>query len=608
MEQKRFILAILLSAAILFAWQYFFAPVPEQPNNGTSTVENDSQRAAATAQPTPTQTQDSLPVSLGTETVPQRTIIVDTPLYRVTFDTRGAVPTSWIIKKIKDNERDKEIFSVGADFSQRQPLELVSQRGLELSPREVPLRLVTGDTNLDNVLNERNYSVNIPEVNSNEISLRQGNRQQLTFLLRDEVAGITVTKSFGFSADDYIVKLETEVARGGEALPAAELSLGPNIGDQGVPQYTFYSVAPEAVFATDVDTTRYTPVAINDQDNSPGNLIVKQPIQWASIADTYFAMVAVPAQPFAQVRYQTAKYEYEHNGQKEDRFSINGFVPIPASGLSAHLYVGPKDHYLLTAASNNLTAALNRPPDRAVDLDGLIDYGFGSEISRPIALPILYAIKNLSALTGSFGVAIILFTIIIYSLFFPLKWRSSKAMKKAQKFAPRMKEVGEKIKTLKSNDPRLKELQMEQLRLMKEGNILGGCLPLLIQMPFFFALYRAITISLDFRQANFLWLPDLSAADSLHLLPVLMAGSILTVQLITPAPTADPLQRKMMAFVVPAVMLYALWSAPAGLLLYWLVGNIVTFSQQMIINRLLMTADDEEPPHTEAAKQAVATS
>jgi YidC/Oxa1 family membrane protein insertase len=168
-------------------------------------------------------------------------------------------------------------------------------------------------------------------------------------------------------------------------------------------------------------------------------------------------------------------------------------------------------------------------------------------------------------------------------------------MKKAQKLAPRMKELQEKIKGLKQNDPRLKELQMEQLRLMKEGNPLGGCLPLLIQMPFLIALYIAITISIDFRQSSFLWIQDLSAGDPTHLLPVLMAGSMLVLQLITPAPSADPLQRKMMAIIMPLMMLYILWSAPAGLLVYWLVGNLVGFGQQLVINRLLKSEDDEEP-------------
>ena len=197
------------------------------------------------------------------------------------------------------------------------------------------------------------------------------------------------------------------------------------------------------------------------------------------------------------------------------------------------IYAGPKDHYLLTSASDLISKTV-----RPVDLEGLIDYGYLGWLSRPLAVPILEAITFLYKVTNSYGLAIILFTIVIYSLSFRLKWRSSKAMKKAQKLAPQMKELQEKIKGMKQNDPRLKELQMEQLRLMKEGNPLGGCLPLLIQMPFLFALYRAITISLDFRQATFLWIPDLSAAEPyfIHILPILMTGTMVVLQLMTPAP------------------------------------------------------------------------
>jgi YidC/Oxa1 family membrane protein insertase len=234
---------------------------------------------------------------------------------------------------------------------------------------------------------------------------------------------------------------------------------------------------------------------------------------------------------------------------------------------------------------------------RPIDLEGLIDYGFLGWLSRPLAVPILRAITFLFQVTGSYGVAIILFTIVIYSLFFPLKWRSSKAMKKAQKMAPKMKELQEKMKGMKQNDPRMKELQMDQLRLMKEGNPLGGCLPLLIQMPFLFALYRAITISLDFRLASFLWIPDLSAAEPymIHILPILMTGTMVVLQLVTPAPATDPLQRKMTAIAMPVFMLFFLWSAPSGLVLYWLVGNIVGFSQQFLINRWTKSDDDEVP-------------
>jgi YidC/Oxa1 family membrane protein insertase len=307
-------------------------------------------------------------------------------------------------------------------------------------------------------------------------------------------------------------------------------------------------------------------------------------------------MTLILPSPAPGLEYRTEKYEHQANGQKEVRFLITGFVPVPSDGAPIQIFAGPKDHDQLQETSEFINKNL---PGQQIDLGQLINYGWTQRITKPLSTPILAAIKQLNRLTGSYGLAIILFTIIIYTLFFPLKWRSSKSMKKAQKLAPRMKEVQEKIKGMKQNDPRLKELQMEQLRLMKEGNPLGGCLPLLIQMPFLIALYVAITISIDFRQSSFLWIQDLSAGDPTKLLPILMAGSMLVLQLITPAPSADPLQRKMMAVIMPAMMLYILWSAPAGLLVYWLVGNLVGFGQQILINRMLKSKDDEEQPPPE---------
>src|SRR6185436_20851452 len=353
------------------------------------------------------------------------------------------------------------------------------------------------------------------------------------------------------------------------------------------------SVAPEAVAAVGDQVARHQPHAINVNKASPDRMPLPGPVEWAGVGDTYFAMVAVPSQKLDGLELTTTQYDYTGNGKPESRFLTNAWVPVPTDGSRTVLYTGTKDHFLLTEASKNISQTVTRN----IDLEGLIDYGWFSWMSKPLSVPILKSIKWLSQLTGSYGVAIILFTIVIYSLFFPLKWRSSKSMKKAQKLAPKMKELQEKIKGMKHNDPRLKELQMEQLRLMKEGNPLGGCLPLLIQMPFLFALYRAITISLDFRQATFLWIPDLSAPEPylIHVLPILMTGTMVVLQLVTPAPSADPLQRKMMAIGMPMFMLYVLWSAPSGLVLYWLVGNIVGFTQQFLITRWTKSDDEQVP-------------
>lgn len=598
MQQKRLLIALLLSSAILFVWSYFFPVTPPSQKPGAT--------PSPTASSAPTQssnsTQQAAPVSqapvASVNTAPQRTITIQTPLYDVKFDTLGAEPISWIIKSNQITKR--EIYSVGGRRSEKKPLELISAEGLSRQPRMVPLQLHTGDDALDTVLRSSTYRVEGVDQASGDvnISLGEKDKKELTFVFEDG-NGTQVRKKLVFDGNRYETDLSLLVKRGEQTVPQVKLSIGPSIGDQGVPHHTFYSVAPEGVAYVNNKLERHPAAGINSNSSSPDRLVLNGPADWAGVGDTYFAMVVVPDKKTEGLEYRTISYEHKtSSGTAEKRYLVTAFVPVQSDGSQSLLYSGPKDHDLLTNASRDVTAVVQRP----IDLEGLIDYGFLGWISRPLAVPILRAITYLFKVTGSYGVAIILFTIVIYSLFFPLKWRSSKAMKKAQKLAPQMKELQEKMKGMKQNDPRMKELQMDQLRLMKEGNPLGGCLPLLIQMPFLFALYRAITISLDFRQASFLWIPDLSAAEPylIHILPILMTGTMIVLQLVTPAPSADPLQRKMMAVGMPIFMLFFLWSAPSGLVLYWLVGNIVGFTQQFLINR--WTKSDDEVPAPPPAK------
>jgi YidC/Oxa1 family membrane protein insertase len=596
MHQKRLLLALILSSTILLLWTYFFPPV-KPPQNGQpgASPSPSATSSASPANQTPNATPTtSTPVQVANlTTAPKRTITILTPLYKATFETLGAEPVSWVILKNKNSQSD--IFSVKGKKKDKNPLELISPEGLQRQPRLVPLQLQTGDAALDEVLRAATYrveGVDSPEGDAT-INLTHDQQKELTFVFEDP-SQIQVRKTIVFNAERYETEIVVSVKRGDQAVPQVKLAVGPSIGDQGIGHHTFYSVAPEAVSFVNNRLERHPAPGINGNSSSPDKLVLNGPIDWAGVADTYFAMVAIPRTKTEGLEYRTTAYEYKYNGgTPEKRFLITAYVPIPSDGSRTLIYAGPKDHYLLEESSGHVSQVVQRP----VDLDGLIDYGYLSWLSRPLAVPILQAITFLSNITGSYGVAIILFTIVIYSLFFPLKWRSSKAMKKAAKLAPKMKELQEKMKGIKQTDPRFKELQMEQLRLMKDGNPLGGCLPLVIQMPFLFALYRAITISLDFRQASFLWIPDLSAAEPylIHVLPILMTATMVVLQLVTPAPSADPLQRKMMAIGMPLFMLYVLWSAPSGLVLYWLVGNIVGFSQQFLINHWTKSDDDQVP-------------
>jgi YidC/Oxa1 family membrane protein insertase len=594
MQQKRLLLALVLSSAILFLWSYF-SPVP--PPNQKQAATTPSPSASPTATQTATSITPAAPAAPAptpnVSAAPQRTIAISTPLYDAKFDTLGAEPVSWIIKANKNN--GTEIYSVGADKRHKLPLELISPEGLKRQPRLAPLQLQTGDAAFDSALSTSTYKVEgLDQAGGDvEVNLKPGEKKELTFVYEDANRN-QVRKRIVFDADRYETDLSLMVKRGDEAIPQVKVTIGPSIGDQGVPHHTFYSVAPEAVAYVNDKVERHPAVGINGNSTSPDHLTLNGPMDWGAVADTYFAMVAVPNRRTEGLEYRTTAYEHKLNGgSPEKRFLVTALVPVPSDGSRIVIYTGPKDHDLLTRGSADVSGIVGRN----IDLEGLIDYGFLGWLSRPLAVPILRAITYLFKATGSYGVAIILFTIVIYSLFFPLKWRSSKAMKKAQKLAPKMKELQEKMKGIKQTDPRMKELQMDQLRLMKEGNPLGGCLPLLIQMPFLFALYRAITISLDFRQASFLWIPDLSAAEPylIHILPILMTGTMVVLQLVTPAPSADPLQKKMMAIGMPIFMLYILWSAPSGLVLYWLVGNIVGFTQQFLINRWTKSDDEEVP-------------
>jgi YidC/Oxa1 family membrane protein insertase len=628
-QQQRFLLALVASVGILVLYNYFFPPV-KQPQNANANAQQAASPSAspstqALAAATPTPAQASVTPAPTPETVPARKLRIVTPLYEATFDTHGAVATSWRLTRNKNTGR--QINGASSTRNNPQPLELIPTPPPEIATDQLfrPFQIMTGDAALDSAL-AKNYQTAGAngETGDETIDLRSGSKQ-IDFVIHDDATGLDATKRLTFFADRYVAQVELKLSRNNQPLPDAKIVIGPNIGDQSIDHYSFYLYAPEGIALVNGSVNRLNALQIHaDRRNNglvssifewlglksptlkpPDHEPADGPVNWAGIDDTYFTMVAVPARPTSGLEYRTVPYEHKTNGKPEQRYLVTGLVPVPADGSKTEVYVGPKDHRLLAAASDDV----KQLGGTAVDLGEVINYGFLGSMRRALAVPILWSIDRLQRITGSYGIAIILFTIFIYSLFFPLKWQSSRKMKKAQKYAPRMKELQEQLKGMKQSDPRLKELQMEQLRLMKEANPLGGCLPLLIQMPFLFALYSAITISIDFRQASFLWIPDLSGPEPyflyfLRILPILFAGSMIVLQLLTPQPAADPLQRKMMAVGMPLFMLYILWSAPAGLLLYWLVGNIVGFLQQMMINKL--TKEETPPPDEKVAKKGPA--
>ena len=608
--QQRFLVAAVLSLLVLTTWSYFFAPEKPKTDNANKAA-NTANTTTPTVAPEIAQTQPTPAIANAADNTPNRIITIKSPLYEVKLDAKGAVATSWILIKNLHKQHgephEKVLFANDSTEAAPKPLNLISPEALSRSPREIPFRLSTGEQNLDAFLNERNYQVSQTE---DTIQLGESDSKQIDFVLRDE-SGLEVTKSFVFHGGSYVTDLAVKATRNGQPVPNTKLLIGASIGDQGIIHHNYYHIEPEAVSYINGSIERYPGASftyVNNQAVKP----FEGAADWAGVGDTYFAMAAVPAQRLPGLEYRASRYEVatesfydgiiswitRNQSTKLTKHLVSAYVPITADGSVTKVYAGSKDYFTLAQYNESLNAGVGRE----VNLEEFINFGLLRPITKPIAIPLLRALNFIYGFVGNYGVAIIIFTLIFYSLFFPLRWYQSKSFKKAQANAPKMKEIQDRLKDLQKkgipmDDPRMREAQMEQLKMMKGAVPIGGCLPLLLQMPLFIALYVAVTISLDFRQASFLWLPDLSAGDPWHLLEFLFAASMAGSMILTPTtPAITPeqqMQQRMMTYMMPVMMLWVMWSAPAGLLLYWFFGNIVSFIQQFIINRLNKT---NEPP------------
>lgn len=620
-QTSRFIIAAVLSMIVLFGWTYFFAPKKPATDNANTAqnVSNTAQTPVQQAQQAPVQTQQPQTIAATPDNIPNKTITIKTPLYQVKLDSKGAVATSWILFKDVSPQGESSLFADGSTTNDKKPLELISPEALTRNPREVPFRFLTGDQSIDSVVNDRNYEISVAE---ETIELAQGQEKPVVFTLRD-ASGLEVTKSFLFRADSYVSDLQTKLTKNGQTVPNTKLAIGASIGDQGIAHHNFYHIEPEAVAFVDGSVRRHQGgYAFTYNNENQSSLADNGSISWAGVADAYFAMTAIPTAPVQGLEFRASKYEVQtepfYDGvfswitrnpkTSEIRHLVTAFVPVNADGSTTKIYTGTKDYFALNAYDKNLSNEVGR----TLYLEDLINwsnYSWIRPVTKFLSIPILYSLNFINNFTHNYGISIIIFTILFYSLLFPLRWSQSRSFKKASGNAPKMKEVQDKLKDLQKkgvpmDDPRMRELQMEQLRMMKGAVPLGGCLPMLLQFPLLIAFFTAVTVSLSIRQASFMWLPDLSAGDPYHILEFAFVISMVLAMKFTPtAATVTPeqqMQQKMMVFIMPVMMLFFMWGSPAGLLLYWFCGNIVSFGQQMVINKLNKTG---EPPKEEIVSE-----
>jgi YidC/Oxa1 family membrane protein insertase len=564
--EKRLILFLILSAVIFIGWSHFFAPKPETPpldGPGGKTVST-APTLAPSATISPESQNPSPPVvstQLATQAEP-RQIKVKTDYWDATLSNKGGVVTEWMMTRFPD----------GKAIDAPKGVNLISN---EISQKVgAPFRFyIPSDPSLEKELNSAFYNIeNLPD---QEVAIKSGERKEIKFYYANN--GVEATKTIIFkgqsqNSSGFDFDFVASVKRNGNPVPAY-VAIGPNFGDQSATTIGMYKHAPQLTYAeADGDVERET------ADNLKGAAKqIPSQVTWAAVDDNYFAMAFVPPQPTQAIGIANDKY-------------VSAAVLIN-DGAVNHVYAGPKDLSLLSEVSVDFGIS-NKTP-----LEDIVSYGildFVRFMVKPIAQFMLKALRAINQVTHNFGWSIVILTVALNMLFFPLRWRSSIVMKRAAAMAPRMKDLQERMKKLDKNDPRMLDLQKEQIALMKEGNPLMGCLPLLLQMPFFIAVFAILTVSIEVRNAPFIgWIHDLSSKDPYYILPIIMCVTMIAQTALTPT-TADPIQKKVQ-YVMPVIMTVAIFiNAPAGLALYWMVGNLVGIGQQYIINRL-------NPPNPPAA-------
>ncbi len=338
-----------------------------------------------------------------------------------------------------------------------------------------------------------------------------------------------------------------------------------------------------------------------------GDATLEQPFEYAGLMDLYFATAFLPDVP-SRATVVTFHHSIDLPGDLSDPNSAK--KPADVIGLAIgdqsgdtrlRLFAGPKETDILNSV--RAIGADGKPTGES--LASLIQYGWWGIIAKPLYL----ALRALHNMMGpgkyNWGWAIIIITVIFNLVLLPTRIWTMKSSLKMMRIQPRLDALKKKYANLKINDPKRAEMQAEQMAIMKEEgvNMYGGCLPLVLQMPLFFAYYRVLLNAVELRHAQWFWLHDLSMPDPHYILPILIIGTMFLVQFITPSPGMDPAQRRMMAIMMPAIMGFTLLHFASGLALYWITGNIINLIMQVAINQSKIGKEMHEIAARRAAKK-----
>jgi YidC/Oxa1 family membrane protein insertase len=563
--EKRVFLAIFLSFVVLVVYQAYFAPPPTvPPGKSRGSGASSAPATSSTSTPQPGSTSASPTVSAespapGAEPAagvpteaPARDIVVETDDVTAVFTTRGAVLKNWKLKHYFDVEH--------------RPLDLVPFDVPDTFPK--PLTLATDDPAISSKLRSADYT---PSADSLSLGHDSGT---LEFDYQDG-SGLAARKTFQFRPDGkaYVLSVDASVLLSGKPQPVG-LEWGPGIGLGYNPDGSRPFPMRAIQFGTKIE--RLSASNLQKQSRYEGVY------RFVGVEDQYFLCTALPlarqqAEPI-RVTYQPISLPVPNDPENRTRSFVAYSLRTPGPA-SVAFYMGPKDLDTLRAVDPELT--------------GAIDFG----IFRFLVVPLLQALKWINGYIGNYGWSIIVLTMFINLAMFPLRHRSMVSMRKMQSLQPEVKAIQDRYAKYKITDPERQKMNQEMMALYKQRGVnpASGCVPMLLTMPVLYAFYAMLAGSIELRGAPFVgWLHDLSLKDPYYVTPILMGGTMFWQQRMMPS-TADPVQQKMF-LLMPVIFTTMFLAAPSGLVLYWLVSNLLAIGQQYITNRMIGAPPPRQAP------------
>lgn len=602
---KRWLVFFLVVLGISLFFQTYILPPPQRSQTPASAPAESATQPFASADVAEEETPPTSPAATEPIEEPGEIIALDTDSYSVKFNTRGAVPVSWVI-----TDEDYQLHN-GAESD-----------GIEMIPdlpgavdREYPLHFILKEAQTArgffDQFNRRNYEVQ-------QSKDAQGN-YVVTFTSPVLPEGLQLIKTFTLPTRGFLSKFKVQIVNhSNQQMQFADGQLGPGTGwgpgiggDEkaaggfGVPQ------TPEsAVWFADGDT-----VDIKQNDIDIGQTtLYEMPVEWTGLTNRYFFTTLIPKEPTAGLRVSMKSSNLPADStEKQGPMTVDVFQkPLTLSPGQAQTYeydvfVGPKSKRILWDIGHNL--------DEIFFFDSWRWF-------RALCLMLMWGLIHLRDLLPSYGWAIIGLTLILRLITQPFVYYSQKSGARFSQAQKRLKpELDEIMKKFKDNPQKRNE---ETWKLYKKHNVnplgaMKGCLWAIIQMPFFFAFYRLLLMSIELRGASFLWIDDLSQPDQLfmlpawvpfitafNLLPILMTATQYFTQKLTMTSATDPMQKQMMV-MMPVFFMFIMYNMSSGLVLYWFVSNLWQIGSQLWINKIVRKEEVEHVPHAGAVLPATPT-